>query len=137
MAIDEREFRKLQADVRRYIEWLHTRVAMLENKASVRIAHSQELRELQSGLDFVEAVTGHTQRRQARVEGVVNSLQAGFTEFKSTTAGKAELEQAIAETGAASMKDMGKVVGALRAAYAGRMDFGRASALVKGLLPKG
>lgn len=50
---------------------------------------------------------------------------------------RAAVEQAIAETGAASMKDMGKVVGALRAAYAGRMDFGRASALVKGLLPKG
>ena len=44
---------------------------------------------------------------------------------------------AIAETGAASMKDMGKVVGALRAKYVGRMDFGRASGLVKELLPKG
>jgi uncharacterized protein YqeY len=32
------------------------------------------------------------------------------------------------------MKDMGKVIGALRAKYAGRMDFGKASALVKGML---
>jgi uncharacterized protein YqeY len=47
------------------------------------------------------------------------------------------IEGAIAETGAASMKDMGKVVGALRSKYAGRMDFGRASALVKEMLPKG
>src|SRR5215218_7695236 len=39
------------------------------------------------------------------------------------------VEAAIAETGAASMKDMGKVIGALRGAYAGRMDFARASAL--------
>jgi uncharacterized protein YqeY len=46
----------------------------------------------------------------------------------------AAIEAAIAETGAASMKDMGKVVGALRAKYAGQMDFGRASALVKGKL---
>ena len=44
---------------------------------------------------------------------------------------------AIAETGAASMKDMGKVVGALRGKYAGRMDFGRASGIVKEMLPKG
>jgi hypothetical protein len=46
---------------------------------------------------------------------------------------RAAIEAAIAETGAASMKDMGKVVGALRAKYAGRMDFGRASVLVKEL----
>jgi uncharacterized protein YqeY len=50
---------------------------------------------------------------------------------------KAAIEAAIAETGAASMKDMGKVVGALRAKYAGRMDFGKASGLVKEMLPKG
>ena len=43
---------------------------------------------------------------------------------------------AIAETGAASLKDMGKVVASLRGRYAGRMDFGKASALVKELLPK-
>ena len=50
---------------------------------------------------------------------------------------KAAIEAAIAKSGAASMKDMGKVVAALRADYAGRMDFGRASALVKEMLPKG
>jgi uncharacterized protein YqeY len=50
---------------------------------------------------------------------------------------KAAIEAAITETGAASMKDMGKVVGLLRGKYAGRMDFGRASALVKEMLPKG
>ncbi|HUZ91220.1 MAG TPA: GatB/YqeY domain-containing protein [Methylocella sp.] len=48
---------------------------------------------------------------------------------------EAEVEQAIAtaiiETGAASIKDMGRVVGALKGKYAGRMDFGKASALVK------
>jgi uncharacterized protein YqeY len=50
---------------------------------------------------------------------------------------KKAIEAAIAETGAASMKDMGKVVGALRAKYAGRMDFAKASGLVKDMLPKG
>ena len=47
------------------------------------------------------------------------------------------IEAAIAETGAASMKDMGKVVGVLRGRYAGRMDFAKASGLVKEMLPKG
>ncbi len=41
---------------------------------------------------------------------------------------------AIAEAGAASMKDMGKVIAILRGKYAGQMDFGKASTLVKGKL---
>ena len=47
------------------------------------------------------------------------------------------IEAAIKATGAASMKDMGKVIGALRGKYAGQMDFAKASALVKEMLPKG
>ena len=50
---------------------------------------------------------------------------------------RAAIQAAIAETGAASMKDMGKVIGSLRGKYAGRMDFGKTSALVKEMLPKG
>jgi uncharacterized protein YqeY len=50
------------------------------------------------------------------------------------TAVEAAIAQAIAESGAASIKDMGKVVAALKAKYAGRMDFGKASALVKAKL---
>jgi uncharacterized protein len=41
---------------------------------------------------------------------------------------------AIAETKASSIKEMGKVVGALKGKYAGRMDFAKASALVKRML---
>ena len=41
---------------------------------------------------------------------------------------------AIASTGATGIKDMGKVVNALKAAHAGEMDFAKASAIVKGLL---
>ena len=46
----------------------------------------------------------------------------------------AAIEAAIKETGAASMKDMGKVMAALKERYAGSMDFGKASAMVKDLL---
>jgi len=37
----------------------------------------------------------------------------------------------IAETGAASQKDMGKVMGALKTQYAGQLDMGKAGAVVK------
>jgi len=47
---------------------------------------------------------------------------------------EAAVAEAVAETGAASIKDMGKVVAALKAKYAGRMDFAKASALVKAKL---
>jgi uncharacterized protein YqeY len=46
----------------------------------------------------------------------------------------AAIDAAVAETGAAGMKDMGKVIGVLRAKYAGQMDFGKASSLVKARL---
>ena len=46
----------------------------------------------------------------------------------------AAIEAAIKETGAAGMKDMGKVIGALRGKYAGQMDFGKASGIVKAKL---
>jgi uncharacterized protein len=41
---------------------------------------------------------------------------------------------AIADSGAASVKDMGKVMAALKARYAGQMDFAKASATVKAKL---
>ena len=47
---------------------------------------------------------------------------------------KAAIEAAVAETGATAMKDMGKVIAVLRAKYAGQMDFGKASGLVKARL---
>ncbi len=46
----------------------------------------------------------------------------------------AAISAAIAEAGAASMKDMGKVVAALKSRHAGQMDFAKASGLVKAAL---
>jgi uncharacterized protein YqeY len=49
-----------------------------------------------------------------------------------------EMEEAIAaaikKTGAASVKDMGKVMAELKSAYAGRMDFAKAGASLKAKL---
>ncbi len=46
----------------------------------------------------------------------------------------AAIDDAIAATGAAGMKDMGKVMAALKEKFAGRMDFGKASAAIKAKL---
>ncbi|MGC1894872.1 MAG: GatB/YqeY domain-containing protein, partial [Pseudolabrys sp.] len=47
---------------------------------------------------------------------------------------KAAIAAAVTETGAAGMKDMGKVIAVLKAKYAGQMDFGTASGMVKAAL---
>jgi uncharacterized protein YqeY len=57
-------------------------------------------------------------------------LPAQMSEADMTAA----IDAAIAETGAAGMKDMGKVIGVLRGKFAGQMDFGKASAAVKAKL---
>jgi uncharacterized protein YqeY len=46
----------------------------------------------------------------------------------------AAIDAAIKDTGAAGMKDMGKVIGVLRGKYAGQMDMAKASAAVKAKL---
>ncbi|MDB5510801.1 MAG: glutamyl-tRNA amidotransferase [Enterovirga sp.] len=56
-------------------------------------------------------------------------------EFLPKQLGEAEMAEAvqaaIAAVGAETVKDMGKVIAKLRADFAGRMDFGKASGVVK------
>jgi hypothetical protein len=47
---------------------------------------------------------------------------------------KAAAQKTIAELGASSIKDMGKVMAAMKERHAGQMDFSRASAMVKDIL---
>ncbi len=47
---------------------------------------------------------------------------------------EAAVKAVMAETGAASMKDMGKVMGALKSKYAGQLDMGKVNGIVKALL---
>jgi len=49
---------------------------------------------------------------------------------------RAAVEAAIADTGAAGMKDMGKVMTALKERHSGKVDFGKASGVVKALLAR-
>ncbi|PWB91047.1 glutamyl-tRNA amidotransferase [Methylocystis sp. MitZ-2018] len=69
-------------------------------------------------------------KERGEIEVISAYLPQQLSEAEAAEAVKA----AIAETGAASIKDMGKVVAALKAKYTGRMDFGKASAAVKAAL---
>ena len=46
-------------------------------------------------------------------------------------------QEVVGELGASGLRDMGKCMGALKERYPGRMDFGKASAIVKEILSHG
>ena len=70
------------------------------------------------------------EKEKSEIAVISSYLPAQLGEAEAAEAIKA----AIAEVGASSIKDMGKVVAALKAKYAGQMDFAKASALVKAAL---
>ncbi|GAA6163745.1 GatB/YqeY domain-containing protein [Pelagimonas sp. KU-00592-HH] len=49
----------------------------------------------------------------------------------------AAIDAAIAEIGASSIRDMGKIMGVLKSKYTGQMDFGQVGPMVKDQLNKG
>ena len=61
-------------------------------------------------------------------------LQAYLPEQLSSAEVEAAVTAAIAESGASSAKDMGKVMGLLKPRLAGRADMGQVSALIKAQL---
>lgn len=61
-------------------------------------------------------------------------IERFLPEQLNVSATESAVEKTIRDLGATGLKDMGAVMGALRDNYAGQMDFGRASAIVKALL---
>ena len=66
--------------------------------------------------------------------GEIDIIKGFLPQQLSEAEAKEAVAAAIKETGAAGMKDMGKVMAVLRERHAGRMDFGKASGVVKSLL---
>jgi uncharacterized protein YqeY len=67
------------------------------------------------------------EREAAEIEVIKRFLPKQLDETEVESA----IDQTITELEASSIKDMGKVIGTLKERYAGRMDFGKASRLVK------
>jgi uncharacterized protein YqeY len=84
---------------------------------------SQEIYEKAGRLDL--------STQEAEEISIINSF---LPQQLSESEVEAAIAAAIAETGASSIKDMEKVVGALKAQFVGRMDFAAASARVKAIL---
>ena len=67
---------------------------------------------------------------QEEIEIISDFLPKQFDENEL----KQAIEETISEIGAEGLKDMGKTMGALKEKYTGRMDFAKASGMVKSAL---
>lgn len=74
-------------------------------------------------LDLVE-------KEQGEIEVIERFLPKQLTEEET----KAAVEDVVGELEASTIKDMGRVMGELKKRFPGRMDFGKASGLVKARL---
>ena len=70
------------------------------------------------------------EKEQAEIDVISRFLPKQLTAEEIDKA----IKEAIAETNATGIRDMGKVMGVLKAKYAGQMDFGTASAAIKKFL---
>ncbi len=68
-------------------------------------------------------------KEQAEINVIETFLPKQMNDEEILVAVKA----AVADTGATSMKDMGKIMGVLKSKYAGQMDFGKVSGVIKTL----
>ena len=69
-----------------------------------------------------------------RERAEIDVISAYLPEQMSEPEVKAAIAQAIEQLGAKGIRDMGKVMAALKLGHAGRMDFGKVSGLVKAML---
>ena len=70
----------------------------------------------------------------AAEQAEIDIIQSFLPKQMSDEEVKNAIQAIVAETGASSIKDMGKVMGALKAKYAGQLDMGKASGLIKSIL---
>lgn len=70
------------------------------------------------------------EKERAEIVVIEEYLPKQLSEAETAAAIKA----AIAESDATSIRDMGKVIGALKARYTGQMDFGKVGPMVKDML---
>ena len=67
-------------------------------------------------------------------QGEITIIQSYLPQQMDESEVSSAIDSVIAEIGAASIKDMGKVMAALKERFAGRMDFGAASGVIKAKL---
>lgn len=85
----------------------------------------------ESGATYAEAGRDDLAKQElAEIKVIEEFLPKQLSDEEARNA----VEETIQEIGAESIRDMGKVMGALKGKYSGQLDFGKAGAVVKELL---
>ncbi len=79
-------------------------------------------------------VDGNRQDLADKEQNEINVIEKFLPKQMSDAEIETAIKAIIASTGASSMKDMGKVMGELKAKYVGQMDMGKANGVIKNLL---
>ena len=90
------------------------------------------VKQRQESLDIYEKAKRDDLAQQEREEIAI--IQGYMPKQLSDEEVKSVIAAVIKETGATSVKDMGKVMAALKAGYSGQIDFAKAGAMVKTML---
>ena len=77
---------------------------------------------------------GHRPELAAKERKEIEIIERFLPKQMSDAEIEAAVRALISETGASSMKDMGKIMGALKSQYAGQLDMGKANGIIKSLL---
>ena len=78
--------------------------------------------------------TGNRPELAAGEREEIDIIRSFMPKQMSAEETKAAAQAVVTETGAVAMKDMGKVMAVMKERFAGQMDFGKASAVVKDIL---
>ena len=109
-------------------------VGAMKAKDAVRLA---SLRAIKAAILLAKTAEGGN--GEVSDQDVVKIIQKLVKQRKEsaeqyTAASRAELTAIIAQVGATKPSDMGKVMGALKAKYAGQLDMGKANGIIKARL---
>ncbi len=100
--------------------------------ADILVVLAKMIKQRRDSIEQYQA--GNRQDLADKEAAEIRVIEGYMPKQMSEAEAKTAIAAVIKEFGAASPKDMGKVMGALKAKYAGQMDFGKASAAVKELL---
>lgn len=100
----------------------------------IRALLQKMIKQRQESLDIYTKAGREDLAAQERAE--IEIISGYLPQQMSEAEQRQAVEGVVQELGAAGMKDMGRVMGALKERYAGRMDMAKAGAVVKAALGK-
>jgi uncharacterized protein YqeY len=124
--------RLIQSSIKNRDIELRTGTAPADDDVLVTEVLQKMVKQRRESIQLYEA--GNRQELADREKAEVAVIESFLPAQMSDEEAKAAIDAIVAETGAASVKDMGRVMAAVRERLTGKLDMAKASALVKARL---